>query len=101
MLAELDYLLGRHGGQAEALKLLGDVARGIYQLESFSGAAVATAVAVIERYDDLRIGLADASIAVLAERYGCRDVLTLDQRHFRAIRGPSGKPFRLFPFDAA
>lgn len=99
VLAELDYLIARNGGQAEELKLLGDVARGVYQLEPFGGADVAAAMAVIERYADLRLGLADASIAVLAERYGCRDVLTLDQRHFRTIRGPHGEPFRLLPLD--
>ena len=101
VLAELDYLIARNGGQAEELKLLGDVARGVYQLEHFSGADIAAAMAVIERYADLHLGLADASVAVLAERYGCRDVLTLDQRHFRTLRGPRGEPFRLLPLDVA
>ncbi len=101
VLTELDYLIARNGGQAEELKLLEDVARGVYQLESFGGADVTAAIAVIQRYADLRLGLADASIAVLAERHGCRDVLTLDQRHFRTIRGPRGEPFRLLPLDAA
>ena len=100
VLAELDYLIARNGGQTEELKLLGDVARGVYQLEPFSEADIAAAMAIVERYADLGIGLADASIAVLAERYGCRDVLTLDQRHFRTIRGPRGEPFRLLPLDA-
>jgi predicted nucleic acid-binding protein len=36
---------------------------------------------------------------VLANRYGIRDVLTLDERHFRALRGPNGRPFRLLPAD--
>jgi predicted nucleic acid-binding protein len=55
--------------------------------------------AVIDRYADLRIGLADASIVVLASRYQCQDVLTLDQRHFRAVLGPDSQPFRLLPVD--
>jgi len=55
--------------------------------------------AVIERYAGLQLGLADASIVVLAERYGCHDVLTLDQRHFRAISDSRDRPFRLFPLD--
>ncbi len=101
VLAELDYLICRNSGQAEALKLLGDVARGVYRLEPFSGVDVAAAIAVVERYADLRLSLADASIAVLAERYGCPDVLTLDQRHFRAVRGPNNRSFRLHPFDTA
>jgi hypothetical protein len=31
---------------------------------------------------------------------GVRDLLTLDERHFRALRGPGGRPFRLLPADA-
>jgi predicted nucleic acid-binding protein len=69
-------------------------------LEPFDADAVGEANRVIGRYRDLAIGLADASIAVLATRYGVRDVLTLDERHFRAMRGPGGRPFRLLPADA-
>ena len=49
---------------------------------------------------DLGLGLADASIVVLAGRHQTVDVLTLDERHFRAISGPHDRPFRLLPADA-
>jgi uncharacterized protein len=101
VLAELDYLVAEIAGQPTELVVLEDVARGAYRLEPFSAADTATAKAIIERYADLRLGLADASIVVLAERYECHDILTLDQRHFRAILGPSGKPFRLLPLDSS
>lgn len=100
VLAELDYLISTHGGQTEELKFLADVSRGVYELVPFATADVASAMAVIQRYRDLNLGLTDASIVVLAERYQCLDVLTLDQRHFRAIVAPSGRPFRLLPFDS-
>ena len=32
-------------------------------------------------------------------RYGVTDVLTLDERHFRAIQGARGRPFRILPAD--
>ena len=99
VLAELDYLITTHAGQTEELKLLNDVARGAYELESFNSADVAAATGVIQSYTDLRLGLADVSIVVLARRHGCRDVLTLDQRHFRVLRGPDNVPFRLLPHD--
>lgn len=99
VLAELDYLIGTNAGQTEELKLLRDVARGVYQLEPMSATDIAAAAAIIERYADLHLGVADASIVVLAERHGCLDILTLDQRHFRAILGPQGKSFRLLPHD--
>jgi uncharacterized protein len=101
VLAELDYLVSTTAGQAVELMVLDDVAHGAYQLEAFSAADVGAASAAIERYADLKLGLADASILVLAERYQCHDVLTLDQRHFRAVLGPQAKPFRLLPIDTA
>jgi predicted nucleic acid-binding protein len=99
VLAELDYLIVRNAGQEQALSLLNDVARGAYQLESFDSSDIAAAIAVINRYAALNLGLADASIVILAERYQCADILTLDQRHFRTVLGPGGKPFRLLPLD--
>ena len=99
VLAELDYLIATNGGQAAELALLGDVARGAYELETFAAEDVTAAMRVIDRYADLRLGLADASIVVLAHRHHCRDVLTLDQRHFRVVVGPDAKPFRLLPHD--
>jgi len=99
VLAELDYLLATHVGHAEQLALLDEVARGVYALDPFGAADVAVARKVMERYADLRIGLADSSLVVLAQRHGTRDVLTLDERHFRALRTLDGKPFRLRPAD--
>jgi hypothetical protein len=99
VLAELDYMIGQAGGQAAELLVLLDVAEGRYELAPFAAADVASAKRVIEKYAALDLGLADASIVVLAERHDCLDVLTLDQRHFRAISGPHGRPFRLLPFD--
>jgi len=43
---------------------------------------------------------ADASLVVLAARSETRDILTLDERHFRAVVDARGRPFRLLPADA-
>jgi predicted nucleic acid-binding protein len=99
VLAELDYLLMRHMGHRAQAALLEEVARGAYQLEGFAPADIARARQVIERYADLRIGLADASLVVLAERYAVTEVLTLDERHFRAMRAGGRKQFQVLPFD--
>jgi len=68
VLAELDYLLSQHVGSDAQIALLDEVAKGAYQLEPFGPADVAAACEVLEKYASLRIGLADASIVVLAER---------------------------------
>ena len=87
-------------GQGEELALLDEVGRGTYSLEPFSQNDLAEAMGVIERHADLGIGLADASNVVLANRHGTLDILTLDERHFRVLRGPQDRPFRLLPADA-
>ena len=100
VLAELDYLLATRVGQAAERALLAEVGRGVYRLEAFEADDIAAAERLIGRHADLQIGLADASIVVLANRHGTRDLLTLDERHFCVLRGPGGRPFRLLPADA-
>jgi predicted nucleic acid-binding protein len=99
VLAELDYLLVSRVGTAARASLLEELKRGAYLLETMTGADVARAQVIIERYVDLGISLADASIVVLAERHRVYDVLTLDERHFRVLTA-NGKPLRLLPADA-
>jgi uncharacterized protein len=100
VLAELDYLLSTRVGTAPRISLLEEVERGAYLLEPFSNAEIGRGRAIVERYADLAISLADASIAVLADRHRVRDVLTLDDRHFRVLATADGEPFRLLPADA-
>ena len=100
VLAELDYLLARRVGPSAARRLLDEVIRGAYRLEPFDTDDIRRAAAIIDRYRDLDLDLADASIVVLAERHGIDSVVTLDERHFRAVLGPGGRPFRILPADA-
>jgi uncharacterized protein len=98
VLAELDYLIASRVGAAARASLLEEVERGAYLLETMTGVDVASAHAIIRRYADLQISLADASIVVLAERHHMRDILTLDERHFRVLAA-GRNPFRLLPAD--
>ena len=100
VLAELDYLLTTRVSQNAAVALLDQVAAGAYRLEPMAADDIARASEIVRQYRDLELGLADASLVVLAERHGTRDVLTLDERHFRAVAGPGGRPFRILPSDA-
>jgi predicted nucleic acid-binding protein len=100
VLAELDYLIAGRVGHKAQMALIDEVTRGAYQLESFSSEDVGDARRIMERYADLSVGLADASVVVLASRHRTLDLLCTDERHFRVLRGRGGKPFRLLPFDA-
>jgi uncharacterized protein len=99
ILAELDYLISKGPGLRAETRLLSDIARGAYVLESFDRLDVDSALRVIEQYRDLEIGLADASLVVLSHRYRDLEVLTLDQRHFRNLQGYQNRSFRLLPAD--
>jgi uncharacterized protein len=101
VLCQLDYLLLTRGRGDSELALLEEVAHGAYELAAFARDDVAAALQTARRYRDLRVGLADASIVVLADRYGTNRVLTLDERHFRALRTLRGDPFVVLPADAA
>ena len=98
VLAELDSLLATRVGSGAQLAFLGEVETGAYRLASFDAQDVGRARGIVEQYADLEIGLADASLVVLAERHRVRDLLTLDERHFRVLPA-GGKPFRLLPAD--
>ena len=73
---------------------------GAYELVHFTAALLRRSVELDEHYGDLGLGLADASVIAIAEELRTRDLLTLDQRHFRAVESRVGA-LRLLPADAA
>jgi uncharacterized protein len=101
VLAELDYLLMTRVGPRAELALLDEVAGGAYDLVPFGVADVAAAAELVGRYAELRIGLTDASVAVIAAAAKTTRLLTLDERHFRPMRPLWGEAFTLLPADRA
>jgi predicted nucleic acid-binding protein len=101
VLAELDSLLIDRVGPRAELALLDEVAGGAYDLVPFSVDEVAAAAQLVGRYGELGIGLTDASIAVIAAAAKTTRLLTLDERHFRALRPLWGEAFTLLPADRA
>jgi predicted nucleic acid-binding protein len=99
VLAELDFLVRSRLGVEAARILADDVAAGAYALAPLSATDIADCVAIDRAYGDLGLGLADASLVVLAARAKTRSLLTLDERHFRAVRPSQGGAFRLLPTD--
>lgn len=97
VLAELDYLVATRLGVAAELAVLRELSAGAYELPTMDAEDVVAAAELVDRYADQEIGLADASVLVLAARYGTRDALTLDRRHFDVLRLPDGAPVRVLP----
>lgn len=97
VLGELDYMVSTRVGVTAELAVLEELASTAWVLSGFGAAELATARAVIRRYTDQQIGLADASNVVLADRYRTRTIATLDHRHFDVVRLLSGGRFRIVP----
>jgi predicted nucleic acid-binding protein len=100
VLAELDYLIAMRVGHQAQMMLVDEVVRGAYQLAVFTADDVDRVQRIMDRYANLHIGLADASVVVLADRHRTLDLLCTDERHFRALKGSGNRPFRLLPIDA-
>lgn len=97
--AEADYLiLDRLGSDAESA-FLEDLVAGTFVVECLDGRELRAARDLIVRHRDLRMGLADASLVVLAARYGTRRLLSFDERAFRSITPLQGGAFTLLPAD--
>ena len=97
VIAELDYLVEARAGVRAELQMLADIASGAYELPVLSAADLIACAGVIDKYADQRVGVTDASLVVLAERYQTRRICTLDHRHFGVMRGTDGIPFELLP----
>ena len=97
VMAELDYLVATRKGVDAELAVLAELSGGAYELATMPTEDVATAQRVIARYRDLGVGLADASMVVLAQRYGTRTILTLDHKHFSVLRPLDGGLFKIVP----
>lgn len=97
VLAELDYLVATRMGVEAELSIMTELASGAYALAEFGVTDLAMAAEIIDRYRDQQIGLTDASLVVLADRFRTSKVLTLDRRHFSVLRALSGEPFEILP----
>lgn len=97
--AEADYLILNRLGPDVELAFLEDLAEGTYVVECLDQAQLRAARDLVGKYRDLRIGLADASLVVVAERYASRRLLTFDESAFRAVAPLQGGAFTILPAD--
>ncbi len=97
VIAEIDYLVATRGGVEAELAVLAELSGGAYELAAMDADDLTKAAGVVRRYSDLGIGVADASLAVLAQRYRTRTVLTLDRKHFSVMRPLDGGNFTIVP----
>ncbi len=70
---------------------------GVFCLLSLDAEDLPAIAALLRRYEDARLQLADAALAHLAEREKIRTVFTLDRRDFSIIRLKRNRTLKLIP----
>jgi predicted nucleic acid-binding protein len=95
VVAEVTYLVGRRlGAEVEAAFLRGLRA---VEIEAPLPEDWPRSADLVATYADVPLGGTDASVAVLADRLGTDLIVTLDRRHFGALRTAAGRPYRILP----
>jgi uncharacterized protein len=97
--AEADYLILTRLGIDVEIAFLDDLAEGTFLVECLTREELGAARDLARRHRDLEIGLADASLVVLARRHRTRRIVTFDERAFRAVAPLQGGSFTIFPAD--
>jgi predicted nucleic acid-binding protein len=95
VIAEAAYLVGTRLGPRVEARFLKSLTR--MHVEAPTPNDWLRIADLVEQYGDFPLGGVDASIVVLAERLEVETLVTLDGRHFRAVRPRHRKAFRLLP----
>jgi predicted nucleic acid-binding protein len=95
VIAEATYLIGTRLGPDVESRFLAGLTR--LHVEAPTPDDWTRIADLVKQYGDFPLGGADASIIALAERLDIETIITLDDRHFRAVRPRHRKSFRLLP----
>ena len=94
-IAEVTYVLGRRLGPTIEARFL----RGLsgFDVRAPRGEEWGEVATLVDRYADFPLGGTDAAVVAIADALATDLVVTLDRRHFDAIRRRDGQPLRLLP----
>ncbi|MEV6862923.1 PIN domain-containing protein [Streptosporangium subroseum] len=88
---EACYMLAKLGGAEVEADFLRSLESGWFTQIDLTRTDLARIATLVERYPNLPLGAADASVIAVAERLHVTEVLTLDTRDFSVVR-PSHVP---------
>jgi predicted nucleic acid-binding protein len=95
VLTEVAWLLRRQHRPLDRIAAARDA--GMFELLPLDGDSLVAIAAIMRRYEDSGLQLADAALAYLADREGIGTVFTLDRRDFSIIRLKRNRALRLIP----
>ena len=93
VLTEVTHLLAARVSVAQAIAFVDGIARGACEIPDPPTDALSRAHALMRRYHDLPMDLADASLVILAEDLEEGRILSTDQRDFDGYRWKNTQPF--------
>ena len=93
VVTELCFLVATRLGVDIAVDCMREVTHGVIDIWDIPNHQAREIPALMKRYANLPMDLADASLVLLAEHLGHGRILTTDERDFGAYRWKSRKPF--------
>ncbi len=97
VIPEACYLLNAYLGQPAETAFVESLLRKELSIDPFQSEDLDRCNEILRRYNDLNLGLVDASVVSTCEKRGILDILTTDRRHFSVIKSKQGKHFHLLP----
>lgn len=94
VMTETCHILLRCGGHKVQQEFVSQWVQRRFDIFDVTHAHSSKIQALMHKYIDLPMDLADASLVLLAGELGHGDILTTDQRDFRAYRWKHRRPFR-------
>jgi uncharacterized protein len=95
IVAEAAYIVGRRLGFEAEARFIAGLRR--FDLMAPNPEELPRMAELIRGYANFPLGAADASVIALAERYRTDTIVTLDRRHFGAVKPAHAPSLRLLP----
>jgi predicted nucleic acid-binding protein len=101
VLTEVAHLFNRNNNEHLASGVLRACDEGEFRIAQQDESDGVRMAALMDKYADLPMDLADASLVVLAEKLGHGRILSTDRRDFKSYKWKNRKPFTnlMFPND--
>ncbi len=97
VVTEVSYLLNDRIGPHAELAFARSLAAGELVAEPVLDSEWQRIAELLEQYEDLPLGMADASLVALAERHSATQIASLDHRHLGVVRPKHIASFTLLP----
>ncbi len=94
VITETSYLLAKALGVPSQLRFIAALESNYIEIANITKQDLEKMQQLIQKYADLPMDLADASLVILAEELGHGRILSTDLRDFRTYRWKNHKPFQ-------